>query len=175
MADYRAIAAVMQAIVNLLTKASRSEFPLAKFQLFQASDFQGSGVVPEGASVYLYRLGSNHNSRNLPSRVDSNGKGYRPSLPVDLFILVTPWAGTADTQYRLLGCVMRVLDDTPLLPAASLNELEQGSHIFAPEETVELIYDPLSLQDMSFLWDNLKQVKALPSVTYVARMVLLDS
>ena len=70
---------------------------------------------------------------------------------------------------------MRTLEDTPSLPAALLNELVQDGQVFDPGDTVEVLYDPLSLQDMSILWDNLKPAKVLPSVTYVARMVLLDS
>jgi hypothetical protein len=89
--------------------------------------------------------------------------------------MITTWAGDAEKQYRLLGWVVRVMEDSSLLPATLLNELEQGSQIFAPEETVEIIYDPLPMQDMTVLWENLKQTKVLPSITYVARMVLLDS
>ena len=175
MANYKAIAAVGQAIVNLLTDASRLEFPQAKFKLFQASDFttQGEPPTPEGATIYLYRLGVNAARRSLPPRWDADGKRYRPSLPLDLYFLVTIWAGSAEKQYRLLGWVMRVLEDTPILPATLLNELEQNGGIF--DGNIELFYDPLTLADMSVIWENLKQVKVLPSITYVARMVLIDS
>jgi hypothetical protein len=175
MANYRAIAAVGQAIVNLLKDASRVEFPQAKFKLFQASDFTDGNELPtpEGATIYLYRVGNNAARRSLPPRRDSDGKRYRPSLPLDLFFLVTIWAGDAEKQYRLLGWVMRVLEDTPILPAALLNDLEQNGDIF--DGNVELFLDPITLADMSVLWENLKQVRVLPSITYVARMVLIDS
>jgi hypothetical protein len=175
MASYLAIAAVGQALVNLLRDASRQEFPQAVFELFQASDFEKNFPGTEGGSVFLYRIGAHNNRRNLPPRPDADGTRYRPSLPVDLFFLITPWAAQKETQYRLLGWIMRTLEDTPILPAALLNEMDTNSEIFRPKESVEFIFDPLSLQDMSIIWENLKQVKILPSVTYVARMILLDS
>ena len=97
------------------------------------------------------------------------------SLPLDLYFMVTPWASNAEKQLRLLGWVMRVIEDTPILPSTLLNELEQNGTIFADGESVELFYEPLNITDMSVLWENLKQVKVMPSATYVARMVLLDS
>lgn len=177
MANYKAIAAVGMAIVNLLTDATRgsSDFGSAKFSLFQAADFTGNKLPSEGATVYLYRVTVNTSRRSLPPRVDANGNRFKPSLPLDLHFLITTWANDADKQLRLLGWIMRVIEDTPILPAALLNELEQNGSIFAPGESVELFLDPISLQDMSLLWENLKQVKVLPSITYTARMVFIDS
>jgi hypothetical protein len=177
MASYLAIAAISKAIENLLANASRDEFPDAHFVVFQASDFVDSNKVPkpEGATIYLYRVTVNNSRRNVPGRKDSSNKHYRPSLPVDLHFLITTWAGDADKQSRLLGWVMRVMEDTPILPVTLLNELDQNSAVFQSGESVEIIFDPLSLQDMSTLWEHLKQIKVLPSITYIARGVLIDS
>jgi hypothetical protein len=56
-----------------------------------------------------------------------------------------------------------------------LNAAEPEVTIFNADETVELIYDPLSLQDTAVIWENLRTPRVQPSATYVARMVLLDS
>jgi hypothetical protein len=177
MALYTAIAAVGTAIVNLLKDASRTEFPQAQFKLLQASDFTANNALPtpEGVSVYLYRVTPSTQRRNLPPRTDQAGLRFRPSMPIDLYFLISPWAANAEKQLRLLGWTMRVLEDTSIIPATLLNELEQDGKIFAPAENVELFFEAISLADMALLWDNLKQVKTMPSVTYVARMVLLDS
>jgi hypothetical protein len=177
MASYPAIAAVGTALVNLLKDATKSEFPQAKFKLFQAADFGDAAQLPtpEGASVYLYRVTVNTSRRNLPPRTELDGTRTRPPLPLDLHFLITPFAASAEKQYRLLGWILRVIEDTPILPAALLNELEQDGAIFDPDESVELSLDPLSLSDMAILWENLKQVKVLPSVTYIARMVKINS
>ena len=177
MALYTALAAVGTAIVNLLKDASRTEFPQAQFKLLQASDFSTNSALPtpEGVSVHLYRVTVSTQRRNLPPRTDQAGVRFRPSLPVDLYFLITPWAADAEKQLRLLGWIMRIIEDTSIIPSTLLNELEQDGKIFASADHVELIYESLSLADMAILWENLKQVKAMPSVTYVARMVLLDS
>jgi hypothetical protein len=46
---------------------------------------------------------------------------------------------------------------------------------FGEQEDVELIFDPLPLQDMVSLWENLKQTRIMPSATYLARIVCLES
>jgi hypothetical protein len=177
MASYAAIAAVGTALVNLLKDASRTEFPQAKFKLFQAADFGDTNTIPapEGASVYLYRLAANTSRRNQPPHTELDGTRTKPPLPLDLYFLITPWAATAEKQYRLLGWIMRVIEDSNIIPATLLNELEQNGAIFDPDESVEVFYDPLGLNDMAILWENLKQVKVLPSVTYVARLVRINS
>ncbi len=177
MAFYTAIAAVGTAIVNLLKDASRTEFPQADFKLLQASDFTLNSAIPspEGASVFLYRVTVSTQRRNMPPRTDEIGVRFRPSLPVDLYFLITPWAADPEKQLRLLGWIMRVIEDASIIPSALLNELEQNGKIFSSAENIELFYEPLNMADMSILWENLKQVKLAPSVTYVARMVLLDS
>lgn len=187
MASYKAIAAVGQTIVEILNAAHQAEkltrpgtweLTDATFALFEAADFaKASEKLPnkKGASVYLYRVGVNANTRNLPPRKGDAGKSFYPSLPLDLYFLVTPWADIAETQYHVLGWVMRTLENIHHMPAVLLNESMNNENVFFPEESVELIFDPLPLSDMSILWENLKTEKTLPSVTYVVRRVLIDS
>ena len=69
---------------------------------------------------------------------------------------------------------MRVLENTPILPPGLLNQHGPRHDVFAANETVELVCDPLSLQDLTNLWEALKPTVSL-TVAYVARMVALDS
>jgi Pvc16 N-terminal domain len=178
-ATYPAIAATGLAIQTLLTNASAgTEFASASFPLFQSTDF--SAGIPEGrgVSIFLYRVTPNATRRNDPPRVTPGGYRTLPLLPLDLFYLLTVWGGNAVAQQRLLGWAMRTLQDTPILTAGMLNEGSPERDIFRHEETVELVLDPLSLQDMNVIWDLFKlgqpQVLQL-SITYVARVVVLDS
>jgi hypothetical protein len=173
MATYHAIAATGEAIVGLLEAACpKTEFPNARFTLYRSTDFQNP--LDEGISLYLYRVAVNSTRRNLPPRLAPDGKRYRPSLPVDLHYLLTPWARTAARQQRLLGWSMRVLEDTAILPTGLLNHYVPETEIFLPNETVELVFDPLSLQEIVNIWDVFKQNLQL-SVAYVARMIAIDS
>lgn len=184
MANYKAIAAVGQMVVDMLTAAWQNEtlnesrdkdIPKAKFSLVQAADFaSGADKIPgTGATVFLYRVGLNASCRSQMPR-KHKGKSYYPSLPLDLYFLITPWAPAPDTQLYLLGWTMRTLEDIHNLPAASLNQRSYES-TFGSHESVGLIFDPLPLADMATLWENLKTEKILPSVTYVVRGILIDS
>src|SRR5262245_35890350 len=147
------------------------EFPDALFQLYQAVDFQKP--MAEGVSLFLYRITVNTSRRNLPPRTDPDGTRYRPPLPVDLHYLLSVWGKTPEKQQRLLGWCIRASEDVPILPAGLLNQLEPVPP-FLQQETVEIICDPLSLQDLFNIWDILKPNVPL-SMTYVARFVPIGS
>lgn len=173
MATYNAIAAVGLAIRGVLTEAAQSTFPEARFEVYLASDFRKAqeGI---GISIFLYRVAANIHCRNLPPRLGSDGMRRRPPLPLDLFWMLTPWAPNADAQHRILGWAMRVLEDTPILPAAFVNALDSGSQTLRPEEVLEIVFDPLTLQDLNFLMEVMEP-KIQPLATYVVRRVDIES
>jgi Pvc16 N-terminal domain len=177
MATYHAIAAIGAAIVRLLDDAAQAEpdFSGATFKQALPSDFQGS-LAGLGALIYLYRVSANTARRNIPPRLRPDGRRSRPALPLDLHFLLSPWASDADTQLRLLGWAMRTLNDTPILPVGLLNGANPSpeAETFGPTESVELIYDPLNLQDLASLWDVIKP-RTQAGATYVARLVAIDS
>lgn len=173
MATYHAIAATSQTLLGVLRDACpRAEFSHAEFALYHASDFEKP--MEEGISLCLYRVTINTAVRNLPPRTAVDGRRYRPSLPVDLHYLLTAWAKDAGMQQRLLGWGMRTLEDSTILPAGVLNSYMPEPDTFHGNETVEVICDPLSLQDWAAVWDKLKP-KLQTSMTYVARMIAIDS
>src|SRR6266508_1153002 len=81
MANYKAIAVVGRAIINLLIGASRNEFPEAEFKLLQAADFtRVEQFIKEGVSICLYQLDIN----SVPSNNDvlsTSGTGRPRSTP----------------------------------------------------------------------------------------------
>jgi hypothetical protein len=74
----------------------------------------------------------------------------------------------------LLGFCIREIGDTPVLPASLLNHFGPERDTFHSDEAVELIFEPLSLQDTSNVWEPLKP-NIQPSATYVARMIAIES
>ena len=172
MATYPAIAATSEAILGLLRNAAvGSEFAGVSFEHYQATNLQSP--MSEGISLYLYRVTVSAN-RNRPARTGRDGRRYGPPLPLDLHYLTIPWAGDAIKQQRLLGFAVRVLEDTPILPAGVLNQHGPEPDVFRPEETVELVYELVSMQDLSEVW-KVSQSKEQPAATYVARMVEIES
>jgi hypothetical protein len=156
----------------LLKDARPPGFEESRFELYQAKDLIAH--MDEGVSLYLYRVAPNITRRHLPSRIDSQGHKLRPPLPLDLFYMLTPWARTAEKQHLILAWAMRALEDTPTLPSGLLNHAGGGEDAFYPDETVDLVYEPTTLGDLYDIWQpSLPHMQV--SVTYVARMVPIDS
>jgi hypothetical protein len=84
------------------------------------------------------------------------------------------WAKTIEQQQRLLGWCIRELADHTALPSGVLNQYHVGpSDTFNPAEDLEITCEPLSLQDLSIIWDVLKPHVPL-SVGYIVHMVPIN-
>lgn len=174
MANYRAIAACSAALAGLM----RDRYPRDEFgegleiALYQTRDF--GTPMTDGFSIYLFRVAINATVRNTPPRRAPDGRRFRPALPVDLQFMITPWAREVERQHRMLGWVMRMMEDTALLSAGHLNHYLAEADTFGANEAIELVCDPLSLSDYLTLWDRLRpQLPA--SATYTLRMVPIES
>jgi hypothetical protein len=181
MATFQAIAVTGNTIRNLLAEAwPRDVFPGAQFRLCQGATLISPPFTDLGVSIYLYRVTYNLTRRNLPPRRRLNGERFKPSVPLDLHFLVTAWARTPEQQWALLAWAVRSIEDTPVLPAGLLNQ-NAGSdaegmpqNVFGEDESVELVAETLSLQDMVSVWEIAKPNQQ-PSVSFIARSVLIDS
>ena len=175
MATFAAVAASSRGILGLLEAAAADEpdFATATFSLYESADMQGPVPDRPAVSLYLYHLHVNTTRRNLGPRVDSQGRKFKPALPLDLHYLLTAWSKDAVMQQRLLGWCVRVIHDTPTLPAGVLNQ-HTAETVFRPDETVEVIWENLSQQDLLNVWD-VARANQQPSATYVARIVQIDS
>jgi uncharacterized protein DUF4255 len=173
-ASFRAVAAVSRAMLRLIEDGCpRAEFPDAQFELQQTNEAQ-KPVMVEGITLCLYRAAINAACRNLPPRTDPDGRRFKPSIPLDLYYAVCAWGRSVDVQQRLFGRAIRTLEDTPILPAALLNLYGPEPATFRSQETVELVCDPVSMQDLNTLWEIQKPNVPL-MLTYAARMVFIDS
>ena len=173
MAKAQAISAVGQTVLSLLAdNIPKADFPNALFELYQPLSFQNP--MEEGVSLFLYRIEINAGLRNMPVQTGLDGIVRRAPLPLDLHYLLTVWAKNVVKQQRILGIVMQTLADAPVLSAERLNNLGPERDIFRPNESVELIFNSLSLQDISNIWSAFKV--GLPvSIGYIARVVGIDS
>lgn len=173
MATYQAIAAVSLALKGLLDRAlPKDAFPDAAIELLQPADYANG--MAEGVSLLLYRVAINQTQRNLPPRTAPDGTRFRSPLPVDLHYLLSAWADDADTQQCLLGWAMRLMEDMPVLPGSLINPFLPEKPVFRAEESVELVCDPLPQEQWLALWATLTP-KAAASMTYIVRMVQIDS
>jgi hypothetical protein len=177
MATPSAIAATTAAIKTLLDRAAgtSADFPSLDVSAFRSEDLQSppSAETALVVSVYLYRVTLSTVRIGMPGIVDRDGHRVRAPLLLDLHYLVTAWAKSALMQQKLLGWAVRALEDNPVLPATLLND-GGWEGTFAPTETVELVWQPLTPQEEWDLW-QVAQTSQQPSALYLARGVALDS
>ncbi|MBX3628702.1 MAG: DUF4255 domain-containing protein [Nitrosomonas sp.] len=174
MANFNAIGAISAALAGLIKdNYPRDDFGTAlHVQLYQTRNFESP--MEEGFSIYLYRVAINGSVRNTNYRRMPDGRRFKPSLPLDLHYMITPWAEDTERQHRMLGWVMRMFEDIGTLNSVYLNDYAAATgNVFMDTESVDVICDPLALNDYLTIWDRLRTLPL--SITYVLRMVMIDS
>jgi hypothetical protein len=174
MADYRAVAAVSEAIIGLLeSHYSPADFQnnQLEFEVYLARDF--AQPMNAGVSLFLYRIYVNGVHRTPGGRVDITGRRQRTQLPLDLHFLLTAWAQDASLQHTIAGWMMRVLEDTPSLPPGLLNQ--RMPNVFHADETVEIGVTELVTEELFRIWEVIVNNAYQISIPYVARNVKIES
>jgi hypothetical protein len=177
MADFRALATVCEAVIQIL----RSNYDPAdfdgselEFRVYLAGNFSDqNNAINQGVSLFLYRVLHNGDHRKPQGRLRPDGERDKPQLPLDMHFLLTAWGQTASMQHTVAGWMMRVMEDNPILPSALLNAVRGG--VFHPDETIEIGFAELSNEDLLRIWEGLVQHTFHLSVPYVARNVRIDS
>lgn len=186
MATTDAVHAVCHAIVHILqTSMAEQSADLnlsginPRFEVYQSNDFADAGSdrhINSGASVFLYRALPNLSHRTPQGNLLTDGQQHLHKLPLDLYLLITIWGNSPSTQNRLVGWVVRTLEDYPLIPASVLN-IGSNTAIFAPHEAVELLFSEMDGEELLQLWDTLGngEVRYQITIPYLVRNLLLDS
>ena len=169
MASFKAIDAVSRAVIALLQDHyCPDDFqnrPL-KFKVCRAQDLP----MAAGVSFFRYRIIPNAASRPLPGRPGPDGRRGLPPLAVDLHFLLTAWAGDASLQHAIAGWMMRVMEDHPVLAIPDLDD-----QVFRPGETVEVVLESLTTEEILSIWEATASDAYQISVPYVARNVQIES
>lgn len=176
MADFLSLAATARSLEKLLNHAFDVDEPLGlgtqtSAVLVRTEEMDPGGglgvITPPALSIFVYRVDFNRTMRAAWSGV-GNLEG-RAHLPLDLYLLLTPWAENADFELRILGKAMECLDATPILSGPLLDPL--GA--WAPGEAVQICLADLTTEDLMRTFDSLPVDYKL-SVLYVARVITLS-
>jgi len=172
MADYRAVVAVGEAIIQLLRQHYRfADFNNElDFRVYLAKDF--AEPMNAGVSVFLYRIFPNGLQNNHAWRV-GEGMATQNQLPVDLHFLLSAWAQDASLQHTISGWMMRTLQDTPIIPTGILNQRFPG--LFRSDEVVTLGPAELGTEELFRMWEVIVNHSYQLSIPYVARNVRIES
>jgi hypothetical protein len=174
-ASVNGIAATSDGLRTVLERAAAaSPFAALRVDHFGPKQLQvppGDGEVV--VSLWLYRVSASSIRRSSTQLVTLDGETLNAPVAVDLYYLVTGWAKSPLLQQQLLGWAIRVLDDTPVLPASLLND-GPWAGVFRPAETVEVAWQPLTMQEEFDVW-QVAQGSQLPSASYLVRGLELES
>lgn len=177
MASFQAIETVSDVLVRLLQASHDPEDfggQRLHFAVYQGEDFRsaGSNSLTTGVSLFLYRVVVNGSVRTPPGRRLPSGDRQRTQLPLDLHYLVTIWATSATTQHQIAGWIMRTFESTPIIPEGVLHGARPN--VFTPDETVEIVLNDLTNEDLFRIWDILGASYHL-SIPYLVRNVRIEA
>lgn len=129
---------------------------------------QGNGSAGR-INIYLYQVLENAYSKNQPWRTQPNGDQRYPSLALNLYYMLTPYATDEVTAHHILSDAMRILHDNALIRGADL-----PATLRLVVEQLAIVLVPLSLEELTRIWNALQSAYRL-SVAYEVRVVLLES
>ncbi|MBA2714810.1 MAG: DUF4255 domain-containing protein [Rubrobacteraceae bacterium] len=191
MADFQAIGGVSSTLQRLLN--DRMESPdvhgtvSVTISTPREEDAQNNG--DSRVNLFLYRVTENGNLKNqeIPGRGPMGSYGH-PPLSLDLHYLLTAYGSTPAMEdatderlaHYLLGSAMRVLHGYPVITRALRTIREPAGEQILDQslegelERVKLYLDPLSLDDLSKVWQTLMLSYQL-SVAYKVTVVQIES
>ena len=118
-------------------------------------------------SLWLYQITENEYVKNqLPTRSTADNRMQMPPLALNLFYLVTPFAGPAEADQLLLGKIMQVLYDNAIVTVRNVPD-----HDF---EELRIVLCRLTLEELTRIWEALREPYRL-SVCYQIRVTHVDS
>jgi len=171
MPDYETLRDVSVTLQTLLTDALGS-LNITGPPEAMISDLQGDSTkLPLGIALFLYEMVEDANTRNRPKQRTSTPPNItiaKPPLALCIRYMITPWSGDATTDQLLLGRVMQVLHDNPIIGGTQLQGSLAGTSVALKTQLV-----PLTLEERTRVWHAIQKPYRL-SVIYEVRVVKID-
>lgn len=180
MSTYKVVSAVGETLRQLLlTEMKNDSAVFGNAGIIKSEDqvtlnhpykLVGDGdALTNSLSLFLYRVIENPDQKNRRPAPSGTTTYTFPPLPLNLFYLVTPITNSADNNHKLLGKVMQIFFDAPVLKGSLLQGDLKGS-----SDELRLILNPISLEDVTKLWSAFMKPYQL-SLSYEVKVVNVDS
>ncbi len=129
--------------------------------------------TPNTLSIYLYQVSENTYLKDITARISEDRKKFwNPSLALDLKYLVTPIGSTSQNELLILGRVMQIFLDNPVIPK---KYFPQNAGLGETDE-IKILLHPLTLDDLTKIWNSFQESAPYRlSVGYMVTPVLIDS
>lgn len=165
MGDYYAISDVGSSLINLIWGNIRNDKNFlenvkleSQKQLSLSSPDESTGQVTT-LSLFLYHINEDANLKNQAPEQIWPDKSRKSPLPLSLFYMITPNAKSNEMNHLLLGRVLQIFNDNPIIRSPVL----QGS--LAGEE-IKLIFNSLSLDDINKIWSIVSKSRSYSLSAY---------
>ncbi|RKT89237.1 Protein of unknown function [Saccharopolyspora antimicrobica] len=180
MSNGLAIATVTQALALLIENNLRPEIDMAVS--VETRKPPADPPTDPTITVFLYQVAPNPSMRNtdLPSRAPNGRLWARPTAALDLNYLISAYGEETElVGQRLIGCVVRTLQEIPVLPAELIEQAAEKPHLVGSdlaESAQKVRFTPIQMDvdETSKLWGMLHQTPYTVSVTYQGSLVFIE-
>ncbi len=173
MSDFTVIGDIGETLKKLLEDDPWTGFlPTHKPEITFKSpkEIKDDGGSANKVSIFLYQILENPYLKNEePQRIDDTRLQSSP-MSLDLLYLVTPYSDDKTQEKFILGKVMQIFHDNAVLTGTVL----QGS-LAGTDEEIKLLFNPISLDDLTKIWSAFQEVAYRLSVSYMVTPVKIDS
>jgi len=169
--DFTVIADVGETLKKLLEDDPWTGIlPIPEITFKSPKEIKDDGGSTNKVSLFLYQIHENPHLRNEePLRVNDSHLQTPPEV-LDLLYLVTPYSDDKTQEKVILGKVMQIFYDNALLSGTVLQGGLAGS-----DEDIRLLFNPISLDDLTKIWSAFQDVAYRLSVSYLVTPVRIDS
>jgi hypothetical protein len=120
-------------------------------------------------NLFLYQVLENPFAKNQLWGSRSASEQQYPSLALNLFYMLTPYAKDTISAHQVLSHALGILHDHSIVTGADL----QGS-LSTSVEQLAIVLCPMTLEELTRIWNALQSPYRL-SVCYEVRIALIDS
>ncbi|MEE4594977.1 DUF4255 domain-containing protein [Streptomyces sp. DSM 41524] len=180
MSNGLAFATVTQALALLIANNLRPEIDIAV-----TVDTRRPPTEPPTEptiNIFLYQVTPNASMRatDLPTRASDGTLLKRPAAAMDLHYLISAYGEESElVGQRLIGTVVRILHEIPMLPKDVIEEAARrsyltGSDLVEAVQRVRFTPTQMDVDETSKLWGMLYQTPYVLSVCYQGSLVLIE-
>ncbi len=170
MAGHRAINGIMLALKECLSSRMASMLDgKSEVKLVGSQELNGK-PTSKALGIYLYRLAVDPFARNRYLSAPEGSRTPRPELPLNLHVLLIGWSNDTDTEVSYLSAAVQIIGSALNLGISHLGVYDPT---WGESDTVQVIPEEMSNEDLTRLWDSLASGYRL-SVPYIIKTVRLS-
>ena len=120
-------------------------------------------------NLFLYQVLENPHAKNQPWVSVSATEQQYPSLALNLFYMLTPYARDTLSAHQVLSHALGLLHDHSIVTGADL-----AGSLATTVEQLAIVLCPMTLEELTRIWNALQSPYRL-SVCYEVRIALIES